>query len=171
MESCLPNSSDKTVIEEQINRCNIVIWCCVIWHYDRGCVPQWEEKSSTNAWQSNQWPQESCDHTEDLNASFEVPQQSRIMDTHTYGVMSHKPTCVLKHTSDHWIWLECTSTYIGTLATIINVRASATELRKHTCCIPETKIDRFAIYHHICRIIIKHCRDVFTGECICCVTD
>ena len=54
---------------------------------------------------------------------------------------------------------------MGTLATIINVRASATELRKHTCCIPETKIDRFAIYHHICRIIIKP--EVCVCVCVC----
>lgn len=36
---------------------------------------------------------------------------------------------------------------------------------------PKSKVYRLAIDHHICRVIVEDCWDIFSGKCICGVTD
>jgi len=38
---------------------------------------------------------------------------------------------------------------------------------KRTSSIPKSKIHWLAVDHHICRVVIEHGRDVFSGEGIC----
>jgi len=38
-------------------------------------------------------------------------------------------------------------------------------------CVPQPQVDGFAVHHHVGRVVVEHCGDVFTGEGVGCVTD